>query len=109
MQNGYTLKVVPQYALRFMNQVNQRSVGTLQMTTVVRLRGIFGAAEKDSSSTSLYCDHCRERLSFCVHRYWRMRFCSAACMNAYQQRLSTHTQKKIYEIDGYHPSWKTAS
>jgi hypothetical protein len=109
MQNGYSLKMVPHYALPFMNRANQRSVGTLQVTTVVRLRGFFGAAKKDSSSTSLYCDHCRGKVSFCVHRYWRMRFCSAACMNAYQQRLSTQTQQKICEIDGYHPSWKAAS
>ena len=43
-----------------------------------------------------------------VHRYWRMRFCSAACMNAYQQRLSPDTQQKIYEIDGYRPLRKAA-
>jgi hypothetical protein len=39
VQNGYSLKMASHCALRFMNQVNQRSVGTLQMTTVVRLRG----------------------------------------------------------------------
>jgi hypothetical protein len=75
------------------------------MTTVVRLRGLFGAV----NGGSLGCDHCRGRLKSSVHRYWRMRFCSAACMNAYQQRLSTHTQQKIYEIDGYRSSWKAAS
>jgi hypothetical protein len=81
------------------------------MTTIVRLRGLFGAAEEvnGDSSNSLCCDHCRGKLRFCVHRYWRMRFCSAACMNAYQQRLSPRTQQKIYEIDGYRPSWKAAS
>jgi hypothetical protein len=82
------------------------------MTTIVRLRGLFGAAEKvngDSSSLSLCCDHCRGKLRFGVHRYWRMRFCSAACMNAFQKRLSQDTQQKIYEIDRYRPSWKAAS
>ena len=81
------------------------------MTTIVRLRGLFSADEKvnGDSSSSLCCDHCRGKLKLGVHRYWRMRFCSSACMNAYQQRLSTHTQRKIYEIDGYRPSWKAAS
>jgi hypothetical protein len=30
-------------------------------------------------------------------------------MNAYQQRLATHTQQKIHKIDRYRPSWKAAS
>jgi hypothetical protein len=81
------------------------------MTTIVCLRGLFGAAEKANvvASSSLCCDHCHEKLRFPVHRYWRMRFCSAACMNAYQKRLSPDTQQKIYEIDPYRPSWKAAS
>ena len=81
------------------------------MTTIVRLRGLFGAAEKANvvASSSLCCDHCRGKLRFPVHRYWRMRFCSATCMNAYQKRLSQDTQQKIYEINGYRPSWKVAS
>jgi hypothetical protein len=78
------------------------------MTTVVGLLGFCGAAN-GGSLTSLCCDHCRGKLRFSVHRYWRMLFCSAACMNAYRQRLSTHTQQKIYEIDGYRASWKAAS
>jgi len=70
------------------------------MTTIVHLRGLLGAAENiNAASSSLCCDHCRRKLRFREHRYWRMRFCSAACMNAYQQRLSTHTQQKISEID----------
>src|SRR5215469_4380897 len=80
------------------------------MTAIVRLRSFFGAEKVNGdSSSSLCCDHCRGKLRLPVHRYWRMRFCSAACMNAYQQRLSTHTQQKIYEIDGYRPSWKAAT
>ena len=80
------------------------------MTTIVAVRGLFSAAEKiNEASRSLCCDHCRRELRFPVHRYWRMRFCSAACANAYQQRLSPRTQQKIYEIDGYRPSWKAAS
>jgi hypothetical protein len=82
------------------------------MTTIVRLRGFFGAAEEvngGSSSLSLCCDHCRGKLRFGVQRYWRMRFCSAACMNAYQKRLSLDTQQKIYVLDRHRPSWKAAS
>jgi hypothetical protein len=51
------------------------------------------------TSPSLCCDHCRGRLGFRVHRYWRMRFCSSACMHAYQQRLSPQTQQKILQLD----------
>jgi hypothetical protein len=80
------------------------------MKTIVAVRGFFSAAEKiNEASSSLCCDHCRGKLKFGVHRYWRMRFCSAACMHAYQQRLSTHTHQKISEIDGYRPLWKAAS
>jgi hypothetical protein len=43
----------------------------------------------------LSCDHCRGQLGITVQRYWRMRFCSPACMSEYQQRLSTETQLKI--------------
>jgi hypothetical protein len=67
------------------------------MTTIVRLRGLFGAAEKANvvASSSLCCDHCRGKLRFRVHRYWHMRFCSEACMNAYQQRLAPHAAENI--------------
>jgi hypothetical protein len=41
------------------------------MTTVVRLRGAF-ATLNGGSLSSLCCDHCRGKLSFPVHRYWRM-------------------------------------
>ena len=79
------------------------------MTTIMRLQGLFGAEKVNGdSSSSLYSDHCRGKLRFPVHRYWRMRFCSAACINSYQQRLSPGTQQKIYEIDGYRPSSKAA-
>ena len=81
------------------------------MTTIVRLRGLFSAADKtdDDSSSSLCCDHCRGKLRSCVHRYWRMRFCSAACVNDYRKRLATHTQQKIYKLNDYSQSCKAAS
>ena len=44
------------------------------------------------------CDHCRRPLGLMVHRYWRMRFCSAACLSAYQHRLHDATRQKIAEI-----------
>jgi hypothetical protein len=81
------------------------------MKAIVGMRGLLGAAEKvnEVALSSLCCDHCRGKLRFRVHRYWHMRFCSATCMNAYQQRLSPDTQQKIYEINDYRPSWKAAS
>lgn len=41
------------------------------------------------------CDYCRDKLGLVVHRYWSMRFCSAACAQAYQQRLQGETRAKI--------------
>jgi hypothetical protein len=58
------------------------------MKAIVGVRGLLGAAEKVNEV---------------------MRFCSAACMNAYQRRLSPDTQQKIYEINDYRPSWKVAT
>jgi len=48
---------------------------------------------------TLRCDHCRGELGLGVHRYWRMQFCSAACMTAYQQRLAPETKVKICRFD----------
>jgi hypothetical protein len=33
-----------------------------------------------------------------VRRYWHMRFCSVACMAAYQRRLHDATKQKIAKI-----------
>jgi hypothetical protein len=61
------------------------------------------------SSASFRCDHCRAELGFRAHCYWRMRFCSANCVGAYQKRLSTGTQEKIVKLDVNHTSLKMAS
>lgn len=44
------------------------------------------------------CDHCRRPLGVLVRRYWHMRFCSAACVQAYQRRLHDATKQKIAQI-----------
>jgi hypothetical protein len=44
------------------------------------------------------CDHCRRSLGLIVRRYWHMRFCSAGCMQAYQQRLQDDTKEKIAKL-----------
>jgi len=44
------------------------------------------------------CDHCRRPLGIMVRRYWHMRFCSAACVAAYQHRLHDDTKQKIANI-----------
>ena len=44
------------------------------------------------------CDHCRRPLGIMVRRYWHMRFCSAACVQAYQRRLHDDTKQKIANI-----------
>jgi hypothetical protein len=79
------------------------------MNALVGVRSPLGGGEKidQAVSSSLCCDHCRGKLKFGAHRYWHMRFCSAACVSAYRQRLSPHTRQKIYEIDGC-DQWKAA-
>jgi hypothetical protein len=45
------------------------------------------------------CDYCRNELGPSPHLYWRMRFCSLACMSAYQQRLFPQTREKILMLE----------
>ena len=45
------------------------------------------------------CDHCRHPLGARTHRYWQMRFCSLACVDAYRSRLSNETRLKIRLLD----------
>jgi hypothetical protein len=45
------------------------------------------------------CDCCRNELGSFPHLYWRMRFCSLACMSAYQHRLSPRTREKIVMLE----------
>ena len=63
----------------------------------------------DLVTLSLSCDHCRVQLRRNEHRYWHMRFCSAACVSAYQQRLSPETHEKVLALDISGPFLKTAS
>ena len=62
---------------------------------------------KSVSSASSQCDYCRNELGRHPHLYWRMRFCSLACMSAYQQRLSPQTRQKILRLD--HPYQRTGT
>lgn len=57
------------------------------------------ARSKPVGSASSQCDYCRSKLGSRVHLYWRMRFCSLACVSAYQQRLSPQTRQKILRLD----------
>jgi hypothetical protein len=45
------------------------------------------------------CDHCRKSFGLILHRYFRMRFCSADCLNAYQRRLDGLTMVKIRSLE----------
>lgn len=49
---------------------------------------------------TLRCDHCRHTLGPTVRRYWQMRFCSPACIAAYQRRLDDVTRTKIGRLEG---------
>jgi hypothetical protein len=53
----------------------------------------------DAQFMTLRCDHCRKHLGLVVHRYWHMRFCSAACAQAYERRLNDETKAKIRRLD----------
>ena len=61
----------------------------------------FASASRESIGpqiSTLRCDHCRNKLGQFAHRYWRMRFCSAACVAAYQHRLGEETKVKIQRL-----------
>jgi hypothetical protein len=45
------------------------------------------------------CDHGRQSFGLILHRYFRMRFCSADCLKAYQGRLDERTMMKIQHTD----------
>ena len=52
-----------------------------------------------SHSEPMRCDHCRKSFGLILHRYFRMRFCSADCLSAYQRRLDDLTMIKIQSLD----------
>jgi hypothetical protein len=45
------------------------------------------------------CDHCRKSFGLILHRYFRMRFCSPDCLEAYQGRLDELTMMRIQHLD----------
>jgi len=50
-------------------------------------------------SKPMRCDHCRKSFGLIPHSFWRMRFCSADCLTAYQRRLDKETIAKIRRLD----------
>jgi hypothetical protein len=52
------------------------------------------------------CDHCRKSFGLIIHRFLRMRFCSADCLTAYQRRLDKETIAKIHWLDFLGPTTK---
>jgi hypothetical protein len=62
----------------------------------VQSNGAYGPTIDEKASPSrMRCDHCRKSFGLIFHRYFRMRFCSADCLSAYQDRLSELTMVKI--------------
>jgi hypothetical protein len=55
----------------------------------------IGETTPRSHASPMRCDHCRKSFGLILHRYFRMRFCSADCLAAYQDRLSDLTMVKI--------------
>jgi hypothetical protein len=48
---------------------------------------------------TIRCDHCRGTLGRNTRRHFQMRFCSPACVEAYQSRLEEQTKVKIEHLD----------
>jgi hypothetical protein len=59
----------------------------------------FAVERRSLHSRPMLCDHCRRSFGLIIHRYWRMRFCSADCLTAYQRRLDQETIAKIRWLD----------
>ncbi len=58
------------------------------------------APELPRCAATFRCDHCCRLLGSRVdHCWYDMRFCSAACIAAYQQRLDEQTKAKIRLFD----------
>jgi hypothetical protein len=45
------------------------------------------------------CDYCQRSFGLILHRYFRMRFCTAGCLRAYQQRLDALTTTEARRFD----------
>ena len=52
-----------------------------------------------SSAVRYCCDYCGGHLWLTVYRYYHMRFCCKAHMQAYQQRLTMETRAKIRDLE----------
>src|ERR1700685_1291033 len=53
---------------------------------------------RDTPLMTIRCDHCRGTLGPSTRRYCAMRFCSPACVEAYQHRLDEQTKEKIAHL-----------
>jgi hypothetical protein len=50
--------------------------------------------ERDAvKSVMRRCNHCNGQLGLIIHREWRLRFCSKACKEAYEQKLDEERAK----------------
>ncbi len=78
------------------------AMGAHGSLTLIASRSILGPAR------NLRCDHCREELGLSVRRYWRMHFCSSACMTEYQRRLRPETKVKISQLEASRESLAAA-
>jgi hypothetical protein len=60
--------------------------------------GLRTDEKAERSHEPMRCDHCRKSFGLILHRYFRMRFCSADCLSAYQRRLADLTMIKIRSL-----------
>jgi len=56
------------------------------------------SAERAASRPTRRCDFCGGGLGLIVHRYYRMRFCCEAHLQAYCRRLTEETRAKIRRL-----------
>jgi hypothetical protein len=59
----------------------------------------FKFPPRSVSVPTVRCDQCRRGLGRHLHHYSHMRFCSPACMTAYQQKLDEETRVKIRHLE----------
>jgi hypothetical protein len=90
------------HALRL---AGKRNCGNLRKVLALVVIGDMGDSTMERQGQGsphperMRCDHCRQSFGLILHRYFRMRFCSADCLKAYQSRLDELTMMKIQHTD----------
>ena len=55
-----------------------------------------------SHSKPMRCDHCQKSFGLILYRHFRLRFCTADCLTAYQRRLDASRYSSAHSRLGAH-------